>query len=347
MVALKTSEIESFLARPDSARAVVLVFGPDAGLVAERAQGLIQASVDDTRDPFALVRLEADDLAGDPTRLLDEAQTVPLFGGRRAIALRVSGRTNVVPAVETLLTLTLRDCRVVIEAGDLKRTAPLRTVIERARNAVAIPCYVDDERSLARLVDAEVRDAGLSITADARATLVPLLGGDRRASLSEIRKLALFAQGRDRIDVEDVLAVVADASALALDGIVDAAFAGRMPDVETEFAKIRVAGTAPGSILSAALRQVAHLHKARVAIEAGASMDETLNRARPPVHFTRRPLVEAALKSWTAARLERAMAQLAEAAFEARRQPTPVQSVLAETIAHRALISIAGAARRK
>jgi DNA polymerase-3 subunit delta len=192
-----------------------------------------------------------------------------------------------------------------------------------------------------------VRNAGLSITADARATLVPLLGGDRRASLSEIRKLALFAQGRDRIDVEDVLAVVADASALALDGIVDAAFAGRMPDVETEFAKIRVAGTAPGSILSAALRQVAHLHKARVAIEAGASMDETLNRARPPVHFTRRPLVEAALKSWTAARLERAMAQLAEAAFEARRQPTPVQSVLAETIAHRALISIAGAARRK
>jgi DNA polymerase-3 subunit delta len=347
MVALKTSEIESFLARPDPARAVVLVFGPDAGLVAERAQGLIQASVDDTRDPFALVRLEADDLAGDPTRLIDEAQTVPLFGGRRAIALRVSGRTNVVPAVETLLTLTLRDCRVVIEAGDLKRTAPLRTVIERARNAVAIPCYVDDERSLARLVDAEVRNAGLSITADARATLVPLLGGDRRASLSEIRKLALFAQGRDRIDVEDVLAVVADASALALDGIVDAAFAGRMPDVETEFAKIRVAGTAPGSILSAALRQVAHLHKARGAIDAGASMDETLNRARPPVHFTRRPLVEAALKSWTAARLERAMAQLAEAAFEARRQPTPVQSVLAETIAHRALISIAGAARRK
>jgi DNA polymerase III subunit delta len=342
MVALKTSEIESFLARPDPGRAVVLVYGPDAGLVAERAQTIIQASVDDSRDPFALVRLEADDLSGNPTRLVDEAQTVPLFGGRRAIALRAGGRYNIVPAVETLLTLTLRDCRVVIEAGDLKRTAPLRTLCERARNAVAIPCYVDDERSLARLVDAELRAAGMSISAEARATLVPLLGGDRRASLSEIRKLALYAQGRDRIDVEDVLAVVADASALALDGIVDAAFAGRMPDVEAEFAKIQLAGTAPGSIISAALRQVAHLHKARVAIESGASIDETLDRARPPVHFTRHSLVKAALNSWTAARLERAMAQLAEAAFEARRQ-----SALVETIAHRALISVAGAARRK
>jgi DNA polymerase-3 subunit delta len=342
MVALKTSEIDSFLARPEPDRAVVLVFGPDAGLVAERAQTIIQASVDDPHDPFALVRLEADDLSGNPTRLVDEAQTVPLFGGRRAIALRAGGRYNIVPVVETLLTLTLRDCRVVIEAGDLKRTAPLRTLCERARNAVAIPCYVDDERSLARLVDAELRAAGMSISAEARATLVPLLGGDRRASLSEIRKLALYAQGRDRIDVEDVLAVVADASALALDGIVDAAFAGRMPDVEAEFAKIQLAGTAPGSIISAALRQVAHLHKARVAIESGASIDETLDRARPPVHFTRHSLVKAALNSWTAARLERAMAQLAEAAFEARRQ-----SALVETIAHRALISVAGAARRK
>lgn len=347
MVALKTPEIESYLARPDAARAVVLVFGPDAGLVAERAQAIIQASVEDPRDPFALVRLDSDDLAGDPTRLIDEAQTVPLFGGRRAIAVRAGGRFNIVPAVETLLTLTLRDCRVVIEAGDLKRTAPLRTLCERARNAVAIPCYADDERSLTRLVDAELRAAGLSISADARGTLVPLLGGDRRASLSEIRKLALYAHGRDRVDLEDVLAVVADASALALDGIVDAAFAGRMPDVEAEFAKTRVAGTAPGSILSAALRQVAQLHKARVAIESGASVDQVMNSARPPVHFTRRSLVEAALKSWTAARLERTMAQLAEAAFEARRQPTLVQSVLAEAIAHRALISVAGAARRK
>jgi DNA polymerase III subunit delta len=53
-------------------------------------------------------------------------------------------------------------------------------------------------------------------------------------------------------------------------------------------------------------------------------------------------LVEAALKAWTASRLERAMSQLADAALEARRQ-----AALAEPTAQRALIAIAGAARRK
>ena len=47
MVALKTSDIESFVARPDPSRAIVLVFGPDAGLVSERVDAIIRASVDE------------------------------------------------------------------------------------------------------------------------------------------------------------------------------------------------------------------------------------------------------------------------------------------------------------
>src|SRR5262249_1317706 len=194
MVGLRPPEIEAFVSRPDPARAVVLVFGPDLGLVRERAEAVIHASVDDPRDPFALVRLDGDDLASDPMRLIDEAQTVPLFGGRRAIHVRVGGK-NIVAAVESVLPLALRDCRVVIEAGDLKRNAPLRNLIEAARNAVAIACYADGERELARLIDEEMRAASLAIAPDARAALVPLLGSDRRASLSEIRKLALYAHG--------------------------------------------------------------------------------------------------------------------------------------------------------
>src|SRR5207253_1809732 len=102
---------------------------------------------------------------------------------------------------------------------------------------------------------------------------------------------------------------------------IDAAFAGRHGEVEAELGKARTAGTAPGSIVTAAVRQVAQLHKARLAIDGGASLDQVMSEARPPVHFTRRTLVEAALKSWSCARLERAMAQLADAALETRRLP--------------------------
>ena len=156
MVALKAHQVDAFVARPT--QPVVLVFGPDSGLVRERAQALIHASVDDINDPFSLARLDGDDLAGEPTRLVEEANTIPLFGGRRAVWVKVGSR-NIVPAVEALLGAASPDCRVVIEAGDLRRNAPLRALCERAKNAVALPCYEDDEKTLDRLIDTELRES--------------------------------------------------------------------------------------------------------------------------------------------------------------------------------------------
>ncbi len=319
----------------------MLVFGPDAGLVRERAEALVRMSVDDPKDPFQLARLDGDDLAGEPTRLVEEANTIPLFGGRRAVWVKAGGR-NIAPAVEALIASPSPDCRVVIEAGDLKRSAPLRSLCERAKTAVALPCYADGERDLARLIDDEMREAGLTISPEARATLVPLLGGDRLASRHEVRKLALFARGKQRVELDDVMAVVADASTLALDGLIDSAFAGRTAELEVQLGKVRVAGTAPGTIVSAAQRQVAQLHKARLAVEEGASVNEAAGGIQPFVHFSRKAAVEAALRTWTSARLERAMAQLADAALESRRQST-----LADVIAQRTLLALAVAARRK
>ena len=338
MVAIKAADVDAFVARPDPKRPTVLVFGPDAGLVSERVEALIKASVDDPNDPFALARLGAEELAAEPSRLVEEAQTIPLFGGRRAVWVKAAGR-NIAPAVEALLALPISDCRVVIEAGDLRRNAPLRMLCERAKNAAALPCYADSERDRARLIDEEMRAAGLTLTADARALLIPLLGGDRAASRGEVRKLALYARGRGQVSVDDVAAVVSDASALALDDIVDAAFAGRPAELETQLAKARTAGSAAGSILFAAQRQVAQLHRWRTMIESGAPF--SLDAVQPPLNFRRKAAVEAALKSWSAARLAAAMSELADAALESRRT-----GALDDTIAARALLSIAARARR-
>ena len=342
MVAVKATDVDAFVARPDPARRVVLVFGPDAGLVGERVHALLAASVDDINDPFALARLDGEELAAEPSRLVEEALTMPLFGGRRAVWVKAGSR-NIAPAVEALLGDPLfaasPTCRVVIEAGDLRRNAPVRVVCERAKNAAALPCYADTERDRARLIDEEMRASGLSLAADARAALIPLLGGDRAASRSEIQKLALYARGRSQIGVEDVAAVVSDASALAIEDIVDAAFAGRPGELEIQLGKARTAGTSAGSILFNAQRQLAQLHKWRMAIEQGRAF--SLDAVQPPLPFRRRPLVEAALKAWSAARLANAMADLADAVLQSRRNPA-----LADTIAERALLAIAASGRR-
>ena len=161
MAALKGAEIDAYLAQPDS-RQIALIYGVDAGLVRERVQALLAASVDDMADPFALVRIEGDTLASHPGRLLEEAHTAPLFGGRRAIWVKAGG-SSIAAAAEALLgDPPEKDCRVVIEAGDLRKGAPLRVILlvdEQAQLEETAQEALADLPSLEDLV-AEIRRMG-------------------------------------------------------------------------------------------------------------------------------------------------------------------------------------------
>ena len=337
MVAVSNREVESYLAKPNPAHSIILLFGADVGLVRERADALISAAVDDINDPFSLVRLEGDELANEPSRLVDEAMTVPLFGGRRAIRVRAGGR-SFASGVDVLLKEPPKDCRIVIEAGELRRDSPLRVMCEKAKTAAAIACYADTTRDLGRLIDDELRLADLRIAPDARAALSELLGGDRLASRNEIRKLALYAHGKGEINLDDVAAVVTDASSLALDPVIDNAFAGKPAELETVFAKAIAAGINPNAIMFAAQRHASQLHRARLGMDEG----QPLESAFPRIHFSRKDVIALALRNQSAERLSQIIVQLGEATLELRRR-----AQLAEAIAQRVLMSIAVNARRR
>jgi len=341
VVALRGKEIDAFLARPDTGRPIILLYGPDAGLVRERADALLASAVDDPNDPCSLVKLDGDELSAEPSRLVDEALTIPLFGGRRAIRVRAGSR-SFASGVDALATSPLKDCRVVIEAGELRPESPLRKACERAKTAVAIGCYPDTERDLARLIDDELRASNLRIAPDARAALVSLLGGDRQASRNELRKLTLYSHGKGEVGLDDVMDVVSDASELKLDPIVDGAFAGKPELVESEFAKAMIAGIYPGMIISAAQRQAAWLHKSALAVAEGTPVSTLLEGGFPRLHFSRKPNVETALRNFSPARLASIIDQLATAALDMRKQTS-----LAAVIAQRVLLSIAVNAKRR
>lgn len=334
MVAIKAAAADAAVARPDPGIFCFLVYGPDLGLVAERAQHLARSAVEDPNDAFALVRLDGDEIASDPERLLDEAHTVPLFGSRRALWVR-AGTRPIHGAVEKLLSGPAPDARIVIEAGNLARSAPLRAICEKSAKAAAIPCFTDNEAAISRLIERELADAGLKIEPEARQALLVSLGADRLATRQEIGKLALYAHGADRVTLADVDAVVADVSSIVLDDAVDAVFSGDLSALERSLTALSASGIPASAALLAAQRHALQLHKIR-------GSNAPLDRAWPNLHFRRKPAVEAALQRWPLARMDSAVQRLAAAVLEARRA-----GAFGEIIARRTLAQIASEARRR
>ncbi|HZH50402.1 MAG TPA: DNA polymerase III subunit delta [Microvirga sp.] len=339
MVAVKAGDVDGALRRPDPRIGVFLFYGPDVGLINERARALAERSVADPSDPFQLIRIDGDDIAADPARLVDEAGTMGLFGGKRALWVR-SGSRNIAPAVDAVLKSDLQDTVIVIEGGDLQKSSPLRTLCERSQKALALPCYADSGRDLGTVVDETLKQNGFTIGREARTALLASLGGDRLATRGELAKLMLYAKGQREITLADVDAILSDVSSLAMDSVVDAAFAGDGAGLEVGSRRLAAEGVNASTVLGAALRHALMLLPARLAVEEGRPVGAVVEGMRA-LHFRRKPLVERHLQRWTSASLTQAVAQLQQSLLDTRRL-----AGLDDTIATKTLLDLARAARR-
>lgn len=334
MAQRKAHEVESWLSRPDPGYRIILVYGPDRGLVSERARRCCMATGVPLDDPFAVVRLDAAELDSQGTRLREEAFTIPLFGGERLIWVRNAGAAKgLADAVRDLVKAPPEMCSVVIEAGDLKRGSPLRAAVEGGERAMALPCYPDEGRSIDQIVEATLAANEKTMTNEAKAAFRQLAGGDRLATRGELEKLMLYCAGVPTITLDDVLASVGDVASASVDGAVDAAISGRAAGIEHEMARIDAGGTPEFLVLLAAARQLQTLHSVRLSVEReGMAVSAGLAAIRPPLFGTRKAAIEAALNRWSVASIEHALDRVHNTILATRQRPALAGPLVRQTL---------------
>jgi len=335
MVALKAHQADQALAKPDKSRRVILIYGPDTGLVIERANHAASNLGVDTSDPFSTIRLNAEDVADDKSRLVDEAYTVGMFGGERLIRVSGTTRKNLFDSVKPLLENPPADAWIIIEAGDLNNKSALRLGFEKSNHALAVPCYQDDSKAVDQLIREEITAKGQTISRDALDYLRPLLGGDRMASRNELQKLVLYTLGISEISLQHVMEIVGDASTFSVDDVIDAVSAGDMEGLEENLDRLLQEGLAPDMLVLGALRHFQMLHELRSRMEAGRqSASAVVDGARPPIFYKRKPLITKTISRLGLPVIEKVIQRFQSAAFEAR-----ANSELARAIAGTSMLA--------
>lgn len=337
MATIRASEANRFLTEGFRRYPLILLFGPDEGAVRTRSRALAQKVLGPDADPLGLVELDAEALNADPARLLDEANAMAMFGGRRAILVANAGKLAKA-AWQPLLDVPPLDSVVLFQADDLSKKSPLRLAFEENPQAVALACYAPSRIDLQGMIDHSVEAAGLSITPAARAYLADLIGADFALAQGEIDKLLLYCHGQLSVDVADIDAMLTDTSDQSGYEPIDRAFDGKLEDIEAVALRSFREGINPSGLLVLALN---HAMTLRRLVEAQRSSNPGAIKAER-IHFKREDRVKRQAANWDAPLLARAISVLAGAQEQSRRTPA-----LDETIALRALWSVALAARRR
>ena len=339
-----------FLNQPPHDLIGALLFGPDRGLVKDRAAALIKTLAPDVDPAFGVTILTADDLAADPARLMDELSAMSLLGGTRLVRLRLDHERSgaaiakILKAVDTDPSKV--EAKLVIEAGDLTPRSTVRKASESAKHIAAIGCYPAGLRDRRRMVEDTLKDLGIGVSPDALDLWVPLLEGDHALARGEVEKMALYkGYGRQpgaQVTLDDVRALAAGAQGASIDPIIQDAMSGRMDSLDARFRRAVESKISPVAIHFSLQRHVLRLCEAAAKMESGDSALSATRSLRPPVFRMAEDSFVATLNRWTPRALRSALSQCQTVERQLKSTGAP-----AEALTEQLLFGLAKFAQRR
>lgn len=297
---LEASRIEGFLKAPSLP--LVLLYGPDSGLVAERGVTAVRAIAGAWEDPFRFAEL----INPAPDVFLAEASASSLTGERRVVRVR-DAHESLFKALESLEKsppLAL----VVVEAGELTTKSKLRSLAEKSPQIACIACYAIDQARLPQVVSARLSAQGVAIEQDAALWAAQNLTGEEGPLAQALEVLALYAGETKALSLADVRAILADGGETSMSDAIDAALTGDPLATDKALALAYEEGASPVGLIRVLLSELLRLRLAVGAIAEGSSAQQAMTSMRPPVFFKRQPVVQKMLQIWSPKALEQALA---------------------------------------
>jgi DNA polymerase-3 subunit delta len=208
----------------------LLVYGPDAGQADEFCDRAIEKCEIEKNNLFAV---DSSDLKEKQDALFAEACTSSMFGGRKMIVISNAGDSDAKQLADLINHPSL-DAIVIVTAGGLRAGGGLRALFEGGDKIAALPCYTDDARTLATLIQKDLFAAGIrQITPDAMGYMTSHLGGDRGITRSFLRKIALYVDDKKTVDLDDVEKCLPDTGAADTDEFLFSLTAGHIHQTMT------------------------------------------------------------------------------------------------------------------
>ena len=337
--------LDEFLRAPRPPKNLVLIYGPDQGLVRERGMLLAGKCVDDIKDPFSVSEFTGAQIKGDPASLSDAAMALSLTGDNRVIWVR-DGSDSLTDSLKSIDAGEIEAWPIIVEAGELSPRSSLRKFFETSKNAATIACYADEGRGLERVIVETLSGEGLRASPEAIGYLGDVLGGDRLIIRGELEKLALYVKGKDGgatvVNGEDVQVCIGDSSSAPLDNLVYAVGNGDQTAIDIALSRAFAEGLNAIAIVRAIQRHFHRLHFVKGMAKRGGSIDTAVSGLRPPVFFKWKDSFQRQAHMWSLERIASVLALATECEMQCKSTGMP-----AEILCNRTLMRIAQGARSR
>lgn len=325
----KPYQINALIPRLKKEFKAALVFGTDGAGVQEVAKQIKNIIIPNA-GPFSIISLTPADLKNTPNRVLEEANTADLMGGRRLILLKeaTAQHANI---MADFVEKSQTDAFLLMTAENLTKSSALRVESETSPDILVIACYPPEVMDLRRIIQNFARESGFDFTAEATDYLIQNTDNDTLILKNELTKIALWNGDKKRITL-DLIQQLVGTGTVNVDVLIQAVANHQTERTISALNALLSQGENPVTLIRAVTRYFENLLKGVDEMEAGKSSTDVVKKILKPSQFRLEESVMEQLRTWTKGALLKAHHDLLNAEIQMKSGVLDPELTLKQTL---------------
>ena len=297
---IKSFEIENNI-KNISKYKYVLIYGENIGL-----KEALKNKIKDFYDKAEKINIYQEDITKNKNIILNEVKNVSLFSEEKIIIINQANE-KILFELEDLLD-SKENIKIILFGELLDKRSKLRAKFEKGDNFAVIPCYNDNEITLRKLVQNELKSFQ-NLNSNILDMIINYSNSDRKTILNNIEKIKSFYIKKILSESTLVELLNTDRNEM-FENIRDAALSGdkvKLSELLNNFAFSNEDTYIYFNMINYRLNKILEIHKHNFKNE---DFSVTISKLRPPIFWKDKPMYIKLLQKWDKQKVVEALSYL-------------------------------------
>ena len=280
---------------------IMLIYGENIGLKESFKEKIISLFKD-----AEIVNLYNEDISKNKDIIINEAKNISLFTKNKVIIFNQAS-DKVLSDIQYILK-NEKQTNIILFADILEKKSKLRSFFEKEKTIALIPCYSDNEITLRRLVQSELKDYK-NLNNDVVTMVINYSNLDRKNIMSNLEKIKIYFEKRILSQNELETLLNTDRNEF-FENIRDAALNGEKSRLNGLFDNFVFNKEETFLYLNAINQRLIKIKEIQEQNDMHNNLELALNKMRPPIFWKDKPTYMKLLKKWDKKRVLEAIIYL-------------------------------------
>ena len=201
--------------------------------------------------------------------------------------------------IENIIEKKVDSVTIILLSNVLEKKSKLRNFFEKEKNLVSVAFYLDNNQTLANLVNYTFKKMNVPISPELINIIVNKSNGDRKILLNELEKIEMYLINKKRISIEELNKLINTAENNEIGELVDNCLAKNIQKIKYLINDNSFNNEDVMPILRTFLYKAKRLLSLVKHHESEKNIEKIISTAKPPIFWKEKDLVKKQIENWS------------------------------------------------